>query len=340
MKNLNTNIIGVGCYHPQTKYTNEDYIDYYNKQNFEVDKLERLYENLGRKERYLVDNNKDEKENVLTMACESSREAMKNAGVTEDMIDMIVFVSETPEYLSPTNALKLSHMLGTRNAHMIYDMNGCCTGAITAIDLVSRYMKSNKDIKTALITANLHISPHSSDTDIMFFSTFGEGSGTIIVQSKEEDEVRGFIDSTHVTNTEYHWSVLIPGCGFSNIHRDDIDPVQKMGVSVPYEFDFLPDEWTKMINKLLEKNDLKIDEIDHYIFSQFSITGITETMKRLDVGMDKITFVGDKYGYTGSSSPIFALRHARENGKIKEGSKVIILSIGSGYNASAALISF
>ncbi len=333
MEHRNVNIIGVGTYHPTKVVKNDYYIEHFKKQNIDIAKM---FDHLGRETRQLADPDTD----AIEMAVEASKKAIEKAGITTDMLDMIIFVSETPEYTIPTNALKLHHFLKAKNAHITYDMNGCCTGMITAIDQVSRNMKTNPEIKYALVVGAILITPLASERDPMFYGTFGDASAAVILENKVENQPRGFVDSQYITNSEFHHTVQNPMCGLSKIHRDDVEPEMKMAGNVPFDFSFLADEWTRTIQLLLSKNQLKIEDIDHFIFSQFSKTAILGACEKMNLSQDKITFVGDQYGYTGCTSPIIALRHALENKKIGAGSRVIFISVGSGYNISAVLYEF
>lgn len=331
MMYTNANVIGLGTYLPQKFYDSNFFIAHYDKMGMDI---RGLLNKLGRDTLYKADNGN---ETSLTMAFEASKEAIKDAGITEDMIDMIVFVSSTPEYLAPTNAIKLSHMLDTKNAHILYDMNSCCTGVITAVDLVGRFMQSKKNIRCALIVGAIHISAHTSEKSPLYYASISDASGAMIIQNVEEPAKRGFIDSEHMSDTSYHWSVSTPNNGLSNIYRDDIPGEQKKGIINPFDFDACLQSWVSVIKKITANNNLRVDDIDHFIFSQFSITAIKETLEQLNVSRDKAAFIGDKVGYTGESSPIFALKEARAQGKIKEGSKVILISIGAGYSISSVL---
>ncbi len=333
MEHRNVNITGIGTYHPTKVMKNDYYIDHFKKLDIDVSKM---LNNLGRETRLQADPDM----NAIDMALQASEKALEDAGITADMLDMILFVSETPEFTSPTNALKLHHFLKAKNAHITYDMNGCCTGMITAIDQVSRNMRTNPSLRYALVVGTLLITPHATEKDPMFYATFGDASAAIILENKIEGSPRGFIDSQYITNSDYHYTVHIPVCGFSQIHRDDVADELKMAGNVPFDFSFLADEWSKAITTLLDRNQLGLRDVDHLIFSQFSRAAIHDTSEKMGFSLDKTTFIGDQYGYTGSSSPVIALKHALEDKKIVPGSKVVLISIGSGYNISAVLYQF
>jgi len=338
MSYVNTIIKSIGICFPGNKIHNSYYIDHFKKQNIDITNL---LSTLDRKERFICN---DENETSLTMGVKAAKTALEKSNLDAKDIDMLVFVSETPEYSAPCNAIKLHNMLGTENAHVVYDMNCNCVGAIVAIDQISRNMRTNKKIKKALIICPILTSLAAKENDPLIYALFGDSACAIILENVEETEKKGFLDSIYHTDSVHHYTAAFPSCGYSNILRGNITELNEVKWSnTPFKFDFITDVWTKIINELLETNDVKTDEIEHFIFSQFSKRNIINTLKNLGVDsndISKYTFVADEYGYTGATSPILALNRALETSVIKENSLIVLSSVGVGYSTAAILYKF
>lgn len=91
---------GVSIYHPENKVDNSFFIEYF-QSNFNKD-ITSLLRHLRRKERFLVNN---DQENALTMGIAAAKNVLLETHTEPHEIDMIVFVSDTPEYFVPSNAL-------------------------------------------------------------------------------------------------------------------------------------------------------------------------------------------------------------------------------------------
>lgn len=330
----NINIKGIEIYHPKNKVHNSFFINHFEKKAEEVGKL---MEYLGRKYRYLAES---DKENALTLAIEASKKAIEDANISPEDIDMIVFASDTPEYTFPCNALKINNAIGAKNAHIVYDSNSNCIGMLTAMDVASRYIKCNENIKTALVVGSLMISSIVNHNDTLTYPTFADGSAAIILEAVEENELRGFIDSNTFTNSNYHESFLNPLCGLSKLHKENVQLTDKYLLWTPFDFSFLSDNWKMIIDDMLGKYDLRPKDIGHFLFSQFSKPDVEETLNKMNVGLDKYTFVGNEYGYTGVSSPFFALHRALKNNKIRKNDYVVFCSVGAGYTMTSILYKF
>ncbi|WP_166243538.1 3-oxoacyl-[acyl-carrier-protein] synthase III C-terminal domain-containing protein [Paenibacillus turpanensis] len=323
---------GVSTYHPAQAYDNQFFVEHFNAMGLES---EGLMNHLGRKTRYLVST---EDENSLTMAIEVSKRLLQQENTSAAELDMIVFVSDTPEYTYPSNALMVHQALGAVNANMVYDLNTNCIGMLTAIDQVSAALLAKKHMRRALVVASVHVSNIARSDDTIVYPNFSDGAAAVILEKTEG--TGGYIDAHYKTDSKLHQTVMFPATGFSKLFRNDIQLEEKRLRFEPHDVSYFSDEWKKLILELLERNGLSVPNIDHWIFSQFSRPEILETLEKLEAGYDSYTFVGEQYGYTGVTSPIFALQAAMQQGKVVPGSTVLFCSVGIGYTMSAVLYQF
>ncbi len=328
----NVDIIGLEIYHPNNMIGNDFFINHFSKLGVDA---EPLMKHLGRKERFLA----TEGENSLTMAYEAARKALEKSNISPEDLDMIIFVSETPEYLVPTNALKLNNMLGSKCAHLVFDMNDNCIGMLTAYDLASRYMFSNNRIKYTLIVGSLYITGMVRKDCVVSYPNIADGCAAIILENVPDSRIKsGFIDCNYYTNSMNHNFMESPKCGFSNLHNKDIEENDKKLLWIQHDVSFFSDDWKQLISDLLERNGLEPNDINHYLFSQFSLPDGLLTLEKLGVPFEKTTTVGEKYGYTGCASPFFALHDAIKEGKVAQGDYIVLFSVGAGYSMSAVLL--
>lgn len=302
------------------------YIDHFKKSGTDITSF---LDTLGRKERYIVNN---AIENSLTMAIEASKNALKDAGISASELDAIVFSSDTPEYLCPSNALIINHELQAVNAHKVYDLNSNCVGMIVAMDQVSRYMKTSKNIKYSLVVGSILVSSVAREDCKYTYPASGDGAAAMILKCTEEDTERGILDSKYCTKSEYFDTIVSPSCGLTKSRLNTTSEYDKKQQWTPFPLDFFAKEWSNAIDEFKETYNFSIDEIDNFFLSQYSQQFLIETAKLLHIEnyKDRFTYIGDKYGYTGTTSPIFALHDALQNKSIKKDSKAVFCSVGAG----------
>lgn len=333
---LSVRIRSTGMYHPQERFDNEYFIDFFMERD--NNDITRLLEHLGKETRYLSRNNPDE--NSLTMAQSAAEQALERSGLQPSDIQMIMFISDTPEYTYPTNAVMLHERLNTPNAHLVYDMNANCIGAISALDQASIMMKA-KGIKYALIAGGVSVSKAASDKEPIMFSAFADGGGALILELGETDEAQtGFVDADFYTESIITDIALYPNVGHSRMLDASIPESEKRIYHKEVDVSFFSAKWKGLITGLLSKHGLEPGDVDHFIFSQLSLAENLKTLDLLGVDHGKQIYVGDKYGYTGVTGPIFALNEALQSNRIKPGDKLVICSVGLGYVMGACLYRF
>lgn len=329
----NVHIVGVGAYHPSKNVDNQYFINHFKNYHLESH-AEALMKKLGRNTRTFATDG----ETSLTMAVEAAKIALANSKLSPEDIDMIISVSDTPEYLSPCCALIIKNALRAKNAHGVFDMNANCIGMLTAMDTAVMYLKSDEKFKRILIVGSLLISHQARPDDMVAYGCTGDGAAAVILERKIEAEERGFLGSRMFTDDSYFWSITMPGCGMSKISYADVDPNDRKMIWKPFDFSFLSEKWAELITALLTEHYYKTEDVSYYFMSQFSKTDLELTMKKLGADMDNNTiFIGNKYGYTGCTSPIMALDERLKSAEFNDNELVVFCSVASGYSMEALL---
>ncbi len=327
----NVLIQGVGTFHPATEVDNAYFIEHFRHHGIEVEGLLRA---LGKEKRRL---DRDGKETIITMATKAAKEALKSCNTEAKDIDMIIFATDSPEYLCPSNALILHDILGTVNAHMTFDMNTNCTGMLTAFDVASRLLKSDPSKKKALIIGGLHVSMLASHMDPVIYGNFADAAAAVVLEVVEEEQERGFLDAIMQTETSCTMNFAMPKHGFSKIYDESIPLNDRKFQLDPFDTSFVPKVWARTTKELLEQYDYGIEDLNHILFSQFSLSLINDTLTLLNLDTSIHTYVGNQYGYTGVTSPFISFYEALKLGNISTGDLLIFCSVGAGYNTSTIL---
>lgn len=328
----NVHILGVGSYHPEKKVENEFFVEHFKSYKVE-DHATALFHKLGREVRTLA----AEDETSLSMAVEAAKTALNNSGIDPEEIDMIISASDTPEYLSPCCALLIKNKIQAVNAHAVFDMNANCIGMLTAMDTAARYLKTDVRFNKVLIVGSLLISPQAKEEDMVAFGCTGDGAAAIILEMREETEERGLLGSRMFTDDAYYWTITMPECGLSKISDKTISNDDKKMLWEPFDFSFLSDKWSELITNLLSDYNYKPEDTNHFFMSQFSYADLELTMNKLGTDMVKVTYIGDKYGYTGCTSPIMALDDRLSAEPFNKNDITIFCSVASGYSMTALL---
>ncbi|WP_419393061.1 ketoacyl-ACP synthase III [Cytobacillus praedii] len=328
MTNIKINAIEV--YHPNKIVKNDYFIDHFKQKGRDIT---HFLDVMGRNERYLIENNS---ENGITMAVEASNRVLEKAGLTGTDIDMIIFSTQIPEKTVPTNAMYVHHSINGKKDTIVMDTNANCAGMTISIEHASRYMLSNPHIRTALIIGSDNFSLIANPEEEITYANFGDAACAVILEKTEENT--GFIDAIYEVDSTYRDNILYPEKGLSQAIKGEgsIDYMKWFpfdgSVSLPFTYE--------KISKLLERNHLRSEDIDSYCLSQFALSNILKIQDHFNIPDQKIMYVGDRYGYTGTSSPFIALYEGIESGRIKRGDHVLFWTIGGGHEFIAMLFKY
>ncbi len=332
---MNVKINKIEYYHPDTKYSNDYFLNHFSQQGTDISGLLNV---TGRENRYISD---DFHENSLTMAIEAAKKVVRNSNVDINDIHLVVFVSTTPEFLSPTNAVKIHSALGLSKKSNAYDMNGNCSGMITAVNQVSRVMKTDFNIKYALIVGSDQLVRYSRKNEAITYSNFGESACAVLLENTS-DTISDFIDSSSYVDSTLCEYINFPPSGFSKFLPMD-EYVEKHNRIIEW-IDFDTDEafasCIDSVNEILARNNLSKNDIKLYCLSQFAKKNIELIMNGLEEPAEKFPFIGDRFGYTGVTSPFLALSESISRNEIRRGDHVILWTVGAGVVASCILLRY
>lgn len=333
MKN-NCLIKGVSYYHPKYKIENEYFIEHFKEQGKDI---KGLLNTTGRQSRYISVN---VDETMLTMGAEAATKVLEKTYVKPHQLGLIIFSSGTPEYIAPSNAIKLHSMIGAGQKTAVYDLNAICAGMLVAFEQAARVMRSNPGLRYALIVGSDQLNRYSRYTEAITYSNFGDSACAMVLENVF-DATRGFLDSDYYTNSSHHDKILLPAKGMSNVaHDKKMDLKDRMIKWTPFDLDGAFYSAKIAIEEILFKNNLTKKDIKRYFISQFAKKNLESVCRDLDEDIEKFTFVGDEFGYTGTTSPILAFAKSLEKEELKIGDYVIFWTVGAGTTCVCILYQY
>lgn len=326
----NARLVGLSIYHPEFCLDNDYYINHFDKQGKDI---RRFLEHMGRNRRFIIQNNE---ENTLTMAEKVALDVLKKTNLKGSDIDLIIVATQTPEYTMPSNAIVIHDCIEANLDTITMDINSNCGGMLTSMDTASRHIMTNKDVNRALVIGSDFNRLVSSPDDEITYPNLGDGAAAIILEATEEPT--GFMDSIFHSNPVVKDKILFPPSGLTNmISENTHDNFMNW---IPFSTDPSNKSACMSIERILSRNNLTIEDISIFCFSQFSLADIKKITNHFSIDMDTVSYVGDQYGYTGVSSPFFALHEAINKDKIKRGEYILFWAVGGGFQTVTTLMKY
>lgn len=319
-------ILGTGSYTPPAAVTNDDFVKFIDTSD------EWIYTRTGIKQRFYS----TEKMN-FQMAAEAARNALDNAGVKAEEIDLIILSTCSTDFFYPNTACLVQHMIGASNAACV-DVNTACTGFITSLDLARRYLCTG-DVKKVLVVSSEFLTRQLDYTDRTSCFLFGDGAGAAVVEAADKPfySVMGAKgDMLEALYCRIQYSGKYPAEGFDNYDRDIKDKLDTEAKNRFLQMDgkavyrFAVDAMADSFKRVCEKAGVKSSDIDILVPHQANIRIINAALKSMDIPEEKIYVNLDKHGNTSSACIPTILDELNRAGKLKEGDRMALVGFGAG----------
>ncbi len=323
MKCIRSEIVGYGHYLPEKVLTNDDLSKMVDTND------DWISTRTGIKSRHIS-------ENLTTaqMSVFASKQALDNAKIDINEVDLIVVGTLTPDNTTPSCATKISNLLGARFGVPAFDVSAACSGFVYALTLADNMIRLGQ-IKTALVIGAERLSKVTDWTDRNTCVLFGDGAGAVVLRAKEGN---GDINDIGILSTRLY----ADGSGYDNLYTTG-------GVSTTANAGYIymngKEVFKSAVGCLSEAalsvmQDLNVtaNDINFLVPHQANIRIIEGVGHKLELPAEKVIVTVDHHGNTSAASIPLALSENISSGKIKKGDIVVLTAMGAGFTWGSALI--
>lgn len=273
-------------------------------------------------------------ESTADLCEKAAQEALKNAGLKADELELLIVATDTPEYISPSTASVVQHRIGAANAGT-FDMNTACAGFVTALETAALYIKSGR-VQKAMVIGAYGMSKYLDKKDKKTVTLFADGAGAVILSATNEPN-KGYQTGKLLSKGEYADWMGIYGGATKNPTDETLLATNGHKLKFVKKFppELNPNTWSALAKELANDMNIMVAEVDHFFITQININAIRETLNILGVQHNKATTIMHHFGYTGSACIPMAFHEAWKNGKVKEGDTVFFIGSGGGLAFAA-----
>lgn len=316
---LAVSITGLGCRVPERVVTNDELAQWVDTSD------EWIVERTGIRERRFA----AQEEALSDVALPACRDALAQAGIEGEDVDLLIVATVTPDMAFPSTAALLADQLGARDA-AAYDLSAGCTGFMYA--LAQGYgMLAGGLARRALVVGGDLLSRILDFHDRSTLVLFGDGAGAAVLEVVDR---QGFLGFELGADGGGGTSLWLPGSG-SRIFDEPGRYVKMNGREV---FKFATRILVQSANDVLERCGVTVDDVDVYVPHQANVRIIDHATKRLGIPSERVVINVDRYGNTSSGSIPLALADAAADGRLGPGKLVLMTGMGAGLTWGSALI--
>ncbi len=262
-------------------------------------------------------------------------------------IDLLVFISQTPDYRMPATSVILQHRLGLSNSTVAFDINLGCSAFLYGMSVVFAMME-HSGLRKALILDGETRSKVYSAKDRRTAFIFGDAGAAALVERDEKFETSYF--SLNSDGSREHLIKINAGGyrnpsspetlkervvdEYGNIRNDEQGYMDGGDV-----FTFVNREIPRDIKNLLDHTNRDRDSFDFIVFHQANNFINTHVAKRLKLDLEKIPSTIEKYGNTSSVSvPLTIVSELKD--KLQGNKELLMSAFGVGMTWATAIVPF
>ena len=276
-------------------------------------------------------------ETTTGMSVAAAKQAMEEAGLQAEKLDLIIAATLSPDHVLPTLACEVQAALGATNA-VAFDLHAACSGFLFSMNTAASYMQSGV-YKNALIIGAETRSKMMDWNDRGTCVLFGDGAGAAVLCDMTDDGTNGGLRSFVQYSDGARGGVLAcgnrPVCHPFASHEPENPYVTMDGQAV---YKFAVSTVPKVVTEAVEKAGLTLADIDHFVLHQANQRIIESVAKRLKQPMEKFPMNLQDCGNISAASVPILLDSLNKNGMIKANERIVLAGFGAGLTWGAAVI--
>ena len=348
---MHTKIISVAKQLPSYSKETNDIIPYVKnwmsgRDNRFKRKVLKLFKGSGVKRRYSImdveevftKSSFEEKNNIYIheatkLAEQSLKKSLKKANLLPSEIDYIITVSCTGFMIPSLDAYLINSLQMKQDIMRLPVTEMGCVAGVSGIIYGKKFLNANPNKRVAVVsveapTATFQLENFSME-NIVSAAIFGDGAASVILSSHQADKGPIIVDEGM-----YHFYDSVDIMGFKLVNTGLQMILDK---KVP---EIISNHFPLIIYPFLEKNNLKIEDINHLIFhpgGKKIVQTIEDLFKSLDKNLDVTKEILKLYGNISSATVLYVLERFMNEQRQKQ-ERGLMLSFGPGFTAQRILL--
>lgn len=325
-------IKAISYYLPDKVVTNEQLV-----KEFPEWSVAKIAKKVGINERHIAADD----ETAGDMACEAAKKLLSENNIDKSTIDFVLLCTQSPDYFLPSTSCVIQNKLGLSTKCGAFDFNLGCSGYEYGLAVAKGLIVGGIAHNVLLLTAetyNKHIHPMDKGNRTIF----GDGASASLISTEGFAEIGEFVlgsDGSGYDRLIHKTGAMRQYSPLNDLHYDEnnnplsSDYLFMDGKAI---FDFTSEVVPAMIEETLEKHELKMEDIDLFVFHQANKYMINYLRKLMDIDKDKFYVFMENVGNTVSSTIPIALCEAQKDGKLH--GNIVLAGFGVGLSYGAVVL--
>lgn len=325
-------IKGISYYLPEKVVTNEDLVKLFPEWT-----VEKISKKIGISERHVTADD----ETAGDMAVKAAEILFADYEIDRTEVDFVLLCTQSPDYHLPSTSCIIQDRLGLSTKCGAFDFNLGCSGYEYGLAVAKGLIAGGLAKNILLLTAetyNKYIHPQDKGNRTIF----GDAATATLISVAGFAEIGDFVLGTDGSGAEQ--LIVKTGCSrhpqMAGDYRLDeeggIHSSDHLYMNGKAIFDFTSDVVPPLIDETLQKNGLKMDDVNLFVFHQANKYMINYIRKLMGIDKDRFYIFMENVGNTVSSTIPIALCEAKKDGKLN--GNIVLAGFGVGLSYGAVVL--
>ncbi|WP_035039977.1 beta-ketoacyl-ACP synthase III [Desulfovibrio sp. X2] len=280
------------------------------------------------------------------LAAAAAKKALADAGMEAEELTHILVATVTPDCYTPACSCLVQAKLGLTH-RIAMDLNAACSGFLYGLEQARAIVALKPEAKILLVGAEI-LTSRTNWEDRTTCVLFGDGAGAVIISGEPAPGTGSgrpagrILDSLLCSDGSGADLLVISGGASSEPYATGqvVGPSHYIRMKGQDVFKLAVRSMESVCKDILARNGLSVDDVDLLIPHQANSRIIEAVGRKLGVAAERVFINVDRYGNTSAASVPIALAEARQQGRITEGSLVLLTAFGGGFTWGASLVRF
>lgn len=308
---------------------------------FGEETAQKISDATGVRSRHIVD------ETICTsdLCVPAAKQLLEELDWSPETVSLIIFVSQTPDYVLPATAASIHGRLGLSKNCSAFDINLGCSGFVYGLWTIAQLMGSGMFNRTLLLVGDT--SSHLvSDQDRSAIPLFGDAAAVVALEKDNIVDPMHFDLGTDGNGVE-HLIVPAGGCRtpYSEVTSQKIEDKNgnirsqnNLYMNGTEIFTFTLREVPPMLRRVLEIAEWTLDDVDSFVFHQANLFILNYLIKRMKLDNTKVPTSIEDFGNTSSASIPLTMSYKLSERLTNDTSKLVLAGFGVGFSWAAVTL--
>ena len=260
-------------------------------------------------------------ERLTDLAADAGRDALTRGGVDAADLDLVLVATSTSDELLPNAAPLGAHALGAGHAGAI-DVGAACTGFLSGLALGAAQIEAGRADSVLLVGADV-LSRFTDPGCRQTAPLFADGAGAALLVASEGGGIGPV-------------TLRADGAGADLIVIDRQEALIRMQGHETFKHAVA--RMSQATRDALELAELGVDDIDLFVYHQANARILRAVAEQLGLSGDRVVDCIGGYANTSAATLPLALAHARDEGRLRAGDRILLAAFGAGFTWGAAVV--